>query len=201
MQCQQHPSLSHCVQVVLVLSSTGLVLLSPVQVSLQSQLAPSPIEGPITWAWGLHPDNGLDYNARDSLSVEVCLADMINISKCSLPCSLSSQPGTAELHRSGQQIPFRCVRQFSQLYSQPSCRDRLNAECRYLQKKLPIPGPQTNSKSVPGACAKVPAITLMPQCRSLLSGYQRSLFECQDNKSNLCSLILCDKYAFLCTWV
>ena len=50
-------------QVVLVLGSAGLVLSSPVQVNLKSQLPASPIEDPDTWAWGLHPDNGLDYKA------------------------------------------------------------------------------------------------------------------------------------------
>ena len=48
-----------------------------------------------------------------------------------------------------------------------------------------------------GACAKVPAVTLSPVCKPLLAGYQPSLFECQDNKANLCSLKLCDKHAFL----
>ena len=39
------------IQVVLVLGSAGLVLASPVQVSLKSQLPASPIEDPDTWAW------------------------------------------------------------------------------------------------------------------------------------------------------
>ena len=70
MQCQQHPSLS----------LTLFRLLLPA----------SPIEDPETWAWGLHPDNGLDYKARDSLSVEVCLAnpELIDTAKCSLPRDL-----------------------------------------------------------------------------------------------------------------
>ena len=59
------------VQIVLVLGSAGVVLQSPVQVILKSQLPASPIEDPASWAWGLHPDNGLDYKARDSLSLEV----------------------------------------------------------------------------------------------------------------------------------
>ena len=54
------------IQVVLVLGSAGLVLSSPVQVNLKSQLPASPIEDPDTWAWGLHPDNGLDYKAVTS---------------------------------------------------------------------------------------------------------------------------------------
>ena len=59
------------VQIVLVLGSAGVILQSPVQVILKSQLPASPIEDPASWAWGLHPDNGLDYKARDSLSLEV----------------------------------------------------------------------------------------------------------------------------------
>ena len=48
-----------------------------------------------------------------------------------------------------------------------------------------------------GACAKVSSLTLTPECKTLLSGYQPSLFECQDNKAKLCSLKLCDKHAFI----
>ena len=70
-----------------VLGSTKLSSQSPVQVILQSKLPTDPIEDPNTWAWGLHPDNGLDYKARDNLEVSVCLAnpEMINTAKCSLP--------------------------------------------------------------------------------------------------------------------
>ena len=54
---------------------------------LKSRLPDNPIEDPADWAWGLHPDNGLDYKARDNLEVSVCLAnpEMINTAKCSLP--------------------------------------------------------------------------------------------------------------------
>ena len=60
---------------------------NPVFVPLKSQYPENPIEDPQTWAWGLHPDNGLDYKARDNLEVAVCLAnpEMINTAKCSLP--------------------------------------------------------------------------------------------------------------------
>ena len=58
--------------------------------TLQSKLPANPIEDPPTWAWGLHPDNGLDYKAKDSLSLEVCLAnpELINTAKCKLPLDL-----------------------------------------------------------------------------------------------------------------
>ena len=54
---------------------------------LQSLLPLEPIEDPAIWAWGLHPDNGLDYKAKDGLTVEVCLDNpqLINTAKCSLP--------------------------------------------------------------------------------------------------------------------
>ena len=48
-----------------------------------------------------------------------------------------------------------------------------------------------------GACASIPSLTMSPECRVLLEGYSPSLFECQDNTSNLCSLNLCDKHAFI----
>ena len=63
------------------------VLSNPVFKPLKSKYPKNPIEDPQTWAWGRHPDNGLDYNAKDSLEVSVCLANpqMINTAKCVLP--------------------------------------------------------------------------------------------------------------------
>ena len=60
---------------------------SPVLVDLKSQYPSNPIEDPQSWAWGLHPDNGLGYKAKDNLEVEVCLANpaYINTAKCKLP--------------------------------------------------------------------------------------------------------------------
>ena len=105
---------SQHIQVVLVLGSAGLVLLSPVQVSLKSQLPASPIEDPDTWAWGLHPDNGLDYKARDSLSLDGCLAnpELIDTAKCSLPrdLCLSNAEFTPLVGCSGHSLPLSvCV--------------------------------------------------------------------------------------------
>merc|ERR1711868_39150 len=147
-----------------LLGSVHLSSSSPVQVTLQSKLPENPIESPDTWAWGLHPDNGLDYKARDSLSVEVCLDNpsLINTAKCKLPLDLClSRPEfTALVGCSGHnKYPLEVCEKFPQLFSQPSCSDNLNA----------------------GACAKVSSLTLTPECKSLLSGYQPSLFECQDN--------------------
>jgi len=61
----------------------GMVLLAlldgiicmPQVVQLLSKLPPNPIETPApdVWAWGRHP-NGLDYKARNGLSLELCLS-------------------------------------------------------------------------------------------------------------------------------
>ena len=93
-----------------VLGSTKLSSQSPVQVILQSKLPTDPIEDPNTWAWGLHPDQGLDYKARDSLSLEVCLAnpDLINTAKCKLPLDLclSNKDFTPLVGCSGYNFPL-----------------------------------------------------------------------------------------------
>ena len=92
-----------------VLGSARLSSQSPVQVTLQSKLPTDPIEDPNTWAWGLHPDQGLDYKARDSLSLEVCLAnpDLINTAKCKLPLDLclSNKEWTPLVGCSGYNFP------------------------------------------------------------------------------------------------
>merc|ERR1712029_316466 len=56
-------------------------------VALKSQLPPEPIEDPAVWAWGRHPDNGLDYAAKNGFTVEFCLEnpDLIRTAKCKLP--------------------------------------------------------------------------------------------------------------------
>ena len=49
----------------LVISFLHLTHPSPLLVPLKSQLPQEPIENPADWAWGLHPDNGLDYSAKE----------------------------------------------------------------------------------------------------------------------------------------
>ena len=46
-------------------------------------------------------------------------------------------------------------------------------------------------------CASTPAITNEDFCLKQLKGYQPTLFECSDNKANLCKLKLCDKHQFI----
>merc|ERR1712001_628553 len=80
----------------LLLLSLHLSQASPLLVPLKSQLPPEPIENPADWAWGLHPDNGLDYSAKNGFTVEFCLAnpDLIATAKCSLPLEVClANPG------------------------------------------------------------------------------------------------------------
>ena len=49
----------------LIISSLHLTHSSPLLVPLKSKLPEEPIENPADWAWGLHPDNGLDYSAKE----------------------------------------------------------------------------------------------------------------------------------------
>jgi len=46
-------------------------------------------------------------------------------------------------------------------------------------------------------CASNPGITNEAFCQPFLNGYQPTLFECSDNKENLCRLKLCDKHQFI----
>ena len=82
---------------------------APQRPVLQSLLPLEPIEDPASWAWGLHPDNGLDYKAKDNLEVEVCLKNpaMINTAKCKLPLEvcLANPQHLASLGCSGNDLP------------------------------------------------------------------------------------------------
>merc|ERR1712119_88843 len=72
----------------LVTLSTALP--SPATGVLRSQYPEKPIEDPANWAWGQHPRNGLGYNAKDDLELEVCLANpnMIATPKCKIPLDI-----------------------------------------------------------------------------------------------------------------
>ena len=91
----------------MIISTT--VYSNPVFVNLKSQYPANPIEDPQTWAWGVHPDNGLDYKARDNLEVDVCLANpsMINTAKCKLPLDvcLENPQYLSSLGCSGNDLP------------------------------------------------------------------------------------------------
>jgi len=51
-----------------------LVQSAPQQINLISKLPEKPIEDPAEWAWGEHPKDGFGFKARNSLTLEQCLA-------------------------------------------------------------------------------------------------------------------------------
>ena len=59
--CKQQ---QHCFQISAFYSSLPHLTQSNPLVALKSQLPAEPIEDPAVWAWGRHPDNGLDYAAK-----------------------------------------------------------------------------------------------------------------------------------------
>ena len=60
-----------------------------------------------------------------------------------------------------------------------------------------LPTPSCADNLTGPLCASNPAITLIPLCLDALQGYQPTLFQCQDNKEQLCSLNLCEKHEFI----
>ena len=101
---------------------------SPLLVPLQSQLPTEPIEPPADWAWGLHPDEGLGYKAKDSLSVEVCLANpaMVNTAKCVLPLDvcLDNPQHLSSLGCAGNELPdlpLDVCLAYPELLTKPAC--------------------------------------------------------------------------------
>merc|ERR1711936_703529 len=88
-----HKSIMHFSRVCLSTSSMvalSSALPSPATGVLRSQYPEKPIENPADWAWGQHPRNGLGYNAKDDLELEVCLANpnMIATPKCKIPLDI-----------------------------------------------------------------------------------------------------------------
>ena len=67
--------------------------------------------------------------------------------------------------------------------------------CLAYPEILATPGCADNL--TPQMCGATPAITMIPLCLDALQGYQPSLFECVDNKAQLCSLNLCEKHEFV----
>eukprot|EP00090_Calanus_glacialis_P027143 TRINITY_DN4271_c0_g1_i4.p1 TRINITY_DN4271_c0_g1~~TRINITY_DN4271_c0_g1_i4.p1 ORF type:complete len:177 (+),score=33.27 TRINITY_DN4271_c0_g1_i4:97-627(+) len=151
---------------------------SPLLVPLASKLPANPIEDPADWAWGQHPSNGLGYKAKNSLTVEVCLANpaMVNTAKCVLPLDvcLANPQHLSSLGCSGNKYPLDVCLDNTQLLSQPSCSDNLSGS----------------------VCAQNPDITLIPACSGALADYEPTLPECMTNKKALCSLDLCGSFEF-----
>jgi len=151
----------------------------PTPIELKSQLPANPIEDPPSWAWGRHPRNGFGYKAKDSLAVEVCLANpaLVDTAKCKLPLDvcLDNPSLLPLLGCSGDGLPLQVCLDFPKLLTSPACQASLT----------------------PKVCASTPSITTSPVCSDALAGYQPDLFTCQDNKEALCSLGLCEKHKFI----
>merc|ERR1712080_156958 len=152
---------------------------SPATGVLRSQYPEKPIENPADWAWGQHPRNGLGYNAKDDLELEVCLANpnMIATPKCKIPLDicLENPEWLPLVGCSGEGLPLQVCLDFPKLLTSPACEANLT----------------------PQLCASTPSITRLAACTTALAGYEATLFDCQDNKEILCSLNMCDKHAFL----
>merc|ERR1712037_122824 len=146
---------------------------------LRSQLPEKPIENPANWAWGQHPRNGLGYNAKDDLELEVCLANphMIATPKCKVPLDicLDNPQWLPLVGCSGEGLPLQVCLDFPKLLTKPACQANLT----------------------PQLCASTPSITRLAACTASLVGYEATLFDCQDNKDILCSLNMCEKHEFL----
>merc|ERR1712062_710038 len=171
------------IEIILVSLALSRVLGSPVFVDLQSEYPANPIEDPQSWAWGQHPDNGLGYKAKDNLEVEVCLANprYINTAKCNLPLEvcLDNPQYLSSLGCSGNDLPplpLQTCLTFPELLTFPAC----------------------SGHSLPReVCMANPSLLTGPSCADALQGYQPTLFQCQDNKEQLCSLDLCEKHEFI----
>merc|ERR1712018_677312 len=177
-----HKSIMHFSRVCLLTS--GMVALSsaipsPATGVLRSQYPEKPIENPADWAWGQHPRNGLGYNAKDDLELEVCLANpnMIATPKCKIPLDicLENPEWLPLVGCSGEGLPLQVCLDFPKLLTSPACEANLT----------------------PQLCASTPSITRLAACTTALVGYEATLFDCQDNKDILCSLDMCGKHEFL----
>merc|ERR1712088_795438 len=166
------------------LLTSGMVALSsalpsPATGVLRSQYPEKPIENPAEWAWGQHPRNGLGYNAKDDLELEVCLANpnMIATPKCKIPLDicLENPEWLPLVGCSGEGLPLQVCLDFPKLLTSPACEANLT----------------------PQLCASTPSITRLAACTTALVGYEATLFDCQDNKEILCSLNMCAKHEFL----
>merc|ERR1712066_605477 len=182
-----HKNIMHFSRVCLLTSS--MVALSsalpfPATGVLRPQYPEKPIENPADWAWGQHPRNGLGYNAKDDLELEVCLANpnMIATPKCKIPLDICLKNpewlplvGCSAHYTTFGAFPLDACLAFPTLLTKPACQANLT----------------------PQLCASTPSITRLAACTTALVGYEATLFDCQDNKEILCSLNMCDKHAFL----
>ena len=123
--------IEYLVQVLYLSFQTLLVLQvhsSPLLVPLASKLPANPIEDPADCAWGQHPANGLGYKAKNSLTVEVCLANpaMVNTAKCVLPLDvcLANPQHLSSIGCSGNDLPdlpLDVCLAYPELLTRPAC--------------------------------------------------------------------------------
>merc|ERR1712088_469295 len=209
------------------LLTSGMVALSsalpsPATGVLRSQYPEKPIENPAEWAWGQHPRNGLGYNAKDDLELEVCLANpnMIATPKCKIPLDicLENPEWLPLVGCSGEGLPLQVCLDFPKLLTSPACEgNQYPVEtCTSMPSLLSLPScdftfplntctanpklftlPQCSANLTPQLCASTPSITRLAACTAALVGYEATLFDCQDNKDILCSLNMCAKHEFL----
>merc|ERR1712010_294116 len=99
---------------------------------LRSQLPEKPIENPANWAWGQHPRNGLGYNAKDDLELEVCLANphMIATPKCKIPLDicLDNPQWLPLVGCSGNEYPLETCLAYPTLLTKPVCQANLTPQ-------------------------------------------------------------------------
>merc|ERR1711990_1307152 len=167
----------------LVTLSTALP--SPATGVLRSQYPEKPIEDPANWAWGQHPRNGLGYNAKDDLELEVCLANpnMIATPKCKIPLDicLDNPEWLPLVGCSGNQYPVETCTSMPSLLSLPSCDFTFPLDTCTAKPNL-FTLPQCSANLTPQLCASTPSITRLAACTAALVGYEATLFDCQDNK-------------------
>merc|ERR1712119_187523 len=156
----------------LVTLSTALP--SPATGVLRSQYPEKPIEDPANWAWGQHPRNGLGYNAKDDLELEVCLANpnIIATPKCKIPLDicLDNPEWLPLVGCSGEGLPLQVCLDFPKLLTSPACEAHYSTfgafpldACLAYPTLLTKPACQGNQYPVE-TCTSMPSLLSLPSC-------------------------------------
>merc|ERR1712037_177158 len=153
----------------LVTLSTAL----PATGVLRSQLPEKPIENPANWAWGQHPRNGLGYNAKDDLELEVCLANphMIATPKCKVPLDIClDNPewlplvGCSAHHTTFGAFPLDACLAYPTLLTKPACQGNEYPLETCLAYPTLLTKPVCQANLTPQLCASTPSITRLAAC-------------------------------------
>ena len=161
---------------------------SPLLVPLQSQLPAEPIEDPVDWAWGQHPDEGLGYKAKDSLAVDVCLANpaLVNTAKCVLPLDvcLANPQHLSSLGCSGNELPdlpLDVCLAYPELVTRRACSGHNLPLAVCLEYPELLTRPACSGHDLPlEACLANPHLLTKPSC----AGNKYSLAVCLDSCSH-----------------